>query len=398
MKRLFRSAFVIGRRDFTATVFSRSFIMFLLAPLFPVLLTALFGGIGARVVDDARPVVAFVGSKDNMARLSSARTRLSDTMQGAPFVEVVGYTPEANPEVQQKKLLASKDPPVLAVLSGSLDRPRLVGPGPNHPVTGQIQLLLETARRAQELAQSNVEVVTVQTSAASMAARRSVTAHGIQALLFMVTILLSGMLLSQLIEEKSNKIIEVLAAAIPIDAIFLGKLFAMLSTSILGILVWTSAGALAISTFAPRGLDTLPDPAVGWPIFLLLTIVYFAMNYLVLGALFLSIGAQASTVREVQTLSMPVTMSQVLVFGFATVAIGSHNSPLALTAAAFPLSSPLVMIARAAELPELWPHLLAVLWQAMWVALILRLGASFFRRNVLNSAPSRGLFRRRAKA
>ena len=30
------------------------------------------------------------------------------------------------------------------------------------------------------------------------------------------------------------------------------------------------------------------------------------------------------------------------------------------------------MIARAAEQPELWPHLLAIAWQALWVALILR--------------------------
>ena len=63
-------------------------------------------------------------------------------------------------------------------------------------------------------------------------------------MLFFLTILLSGMLLSQLIEEKSNKIIEVLAAAVPIDAIFLGKLFAMLAMSLLGIAVWTAAGAL----------------------------------------------------------------------------------------------------------------------------------------------------------
>ena len=53
------------------------------------------------------------------------------------------------------------------------------------------------------------------------------------------------MLLSQLIEEKSNKVIEVLAAAVPVDAIFLGKLFAMLAMSLVGITVWTSAGAAA---------------------------------------------------------------------------------------------------------------------------------------------------------
>ena len=54
----------------------------------------------------------------------------------------------------------------------------------------------------------------------------------------MLTMLLAGMLLSNLVEEKSNKIIEVLAAAVPIDAIFLGKLFAMLAVSLVGIAVW----------------------------------------------------------------------------------------------------------------------------------------------------------------
>ena len=38
------------------------------------------------------------------------------------------------------------------------------------------------------------------------------------------------------------------------------------------------------------------------------------MSYLLLGSIFLGIGAQASTAREVQTLSMPVTMAQVVIF------------------------------------------------------------------------------------
>ncbi len=54
------------------------------------------------------------------------------------------------------------------------------------------------------------------------------------------------MVMSQLIEEKSNKIIEVIAAAVPIDAMFVGKLFAMLAASVVGIIVWISAGALLI--------------------------------------------------------------------------------------------------------------------------------------------------------
>ena len=57
-------------------------------------------------------------------------------------------------------------------------------------------------------------------------------------LLFIVTMFLTGMVMSTLVEEKANKIIEILAAAIPMDAVFLGKLFAMLAVSMVGIAVW----------------------------------------------------------------------------------------------------------------------------------------------------------------
>jgi ABC-2 type transport system permease protein len=111
------------------------------------------------------------------------------------------------------------------------------------------------------------------------------------------------------------------------------------------------------------------------------------MNYLLLGAAFLTIGAQASTVREVQTMSMPVTFAQVLIFGFASTVIGSPDSAEGIAAAIFPLSSPMAMIARAAEQPEIWPHLAAIAWQVLWVGLILRGGAQLFRRTVLKSGP-----------
>jgi ABC-2 type transport system permease protein len=87
----------------------------------------------------------------------------------------------------------------------------------------------------------------------------------------------------------------------------------------------------------------------------------------------------------VQTLSMPVTMAQVVIFGFASLGVGDPNGGRALGAAIFPLSSPFAMLARAAEDAALWPHLLALLWQAAWVAVILHVAAGLFRRSVLKS-------------
>jgi ABC-2 type transport system permease protein len=95
---------------------------------------------------------------------------------------------------------------------------------------------------------------------------------------------------------------------------------------------------------------------------------------------------------------MPVTVAQVLIFGFAALAVGSADSPMAIAGAVFPLSSPLVMVARAAEMPELWPHLVAIVWQALWIGIVVWVSARLFRRTVLKSGPVRRRWWRKSAA
>jgi ABC-2 type transport system permease protein len=393
VRSLIRSAYVIARRDFTATVMSKAFLLFLLGPLFPVLMGVAFGGIGAKIEQNAQaPVVAVISSPQDFALLSAARARLAPLLEDRPMVTLRHHDPLPNAAAQRRAVLASDRQPVLGVLEGGLSAPQFTGAvTADGRTVRQVRVLVDEARRiqVQPLTPGQpVRVTLTRSSSGSLAFGRSLTAHAGQVLLFFLTILLAGMVLSQLIEEKSNKVIEILAAAIPVDAIFLGKLFAMLAISLLGILVWGSVGAAALAFWAKGGLTGLPPPAVGWPVFLALVPIYFAMSYLLIGAVFLGIGAQASSVREVQTLSLPMTMAQVFLFGFASIGVGNPGSREALAAAVFPLSSPFAMLGRAAEVPALWPHLLALLWQAAWVALILRFAAGLFRRSVLKSGPN----------
>jgi ABC-2 type transport system permease protein len=196
--------------------------------------------------------------------------------------------------------------------------------------------------------------------------------------------LLAGMVLSNLVEEKSNKIIEILAASIPMESVFLGKLFAMLGMALLGILVWTSLGFVAIQIWGPT-LPSYPEPAVGWTMFIALGFTYFIMAYLMLGALFLGIGAMAATVREVQTISMPVTMAQLINFFFASYALTKTGQPIEQFASIFPFSSPFAMIGRAALEPTLWHHGVAITGQIFFAILLLRLGVMLFKKNVMKS-------------
>jgi ABC-2 type transport system permease protein len=279
---------------------------------------------------------------------------------------------------------------VAAIVSGTLAAPVLTGtPERVDQWRGQLALFAAEAKQGGSRSYPDVTGDKIATSAAKTHSDQAVTAQAGQVLLFLLTMLLAGMVLSNLVEEKANKIIEVLAASIPMDALFLGKLFAMLAVSLVGIAVWGSVyGALMV--FGMKSVPLLATPAVGWSAFLVLGFLYFAMAYLLLGSLFLSIGGMATTVREVQTLSMPVTMMQLMVFFFASYALARPGTWIETASQVFPVSSPFAMLAHAAQSPELWPHVVALGWQTLWVAVIIRVGAQLFRRTVMKSGPARG--------
>ena len=377
----FEAARVIARRDFHAILFSRAFFFFLLGPLFPLLIGGLAGGIGGQVQREAiANSVALVMDDEDSRKMVAAREDLGPQV-GAILprlsLDTSGETPE--------QILRRPGANFAAVVTGTVAEPRLTAPeGQIERWRGPIALIAARAGEAAPGAFPEVAVDPVATSNAAARTDRIRTAQAGQLLLFLLMMLLAGMVLSNLVEEKANKVIEVLAAAVPMDAVFLGKLFAMLGVSFVGIIVWAGFGGV-IAMLAGESLPQLPEPALGWPAFIGLGIAYFAMGYLLLGSLFLTIGGMAATVREVQTLSMPVTMAQLLVFFLAAGSITRPGSPMELFAAVFPLSSPFAMLARAAQSEEVWPHLLALGWQGLCVILFVRFGALLFRRRVMKS-------------
>src|SRR3546814_16534045 len=76
-------------------------------------------------------------------------------------------------------------------------------------------------------------------------------------------------------------------------------------------------------------------------------------------------------------------------YGLASASLKNPGSSAASAAAVFPDSSPLAMIAYAAREPEIWPHVVALFWQALWVAITVSVAAGWFKRGVLKSGPSR---------
>lgn len=397
MTNLLESAWVIARRDFIASVYTRSFILFMLTPLLVFGFSLLIGYLSAQSDVDDIPVVAVATDSATAEALNNARAHLVSLTSERSFPVLRRIDPADNVRARARILLADEEAGLSALLSGTLERPVLSGPERIDEFVGErMALLVEQAQRNAALAAAapDFRPAAIQRditgeAVGNLREMRTAVARFGQFIVFFFTLLLATMLLSNLIEEKSNKVIEVLAAAVPLDAIFLGKLLAMLAVSLVGIALWGGVFALAAAfsvQLLPEGVE-LPSisPAVGWGVYAILLPIYYTTNYMLLGSLFLGIGAQANSVREVQTLNMPVTFMQMGVFVLAMTVVGSQGGALPMVAYIFPFSSPLAMMAQAGQSPELWPHLLAIAWQALWVFLIIRISASMFRRTVLKS-------------
>jgi ABC-2 type transport system permease protein len=404
MMSVFEAAMVIARRDFVASVYTRSFILFLMAPLL-LFAFLLFAGTMAEDAEReaSRPVVALVADTDTAARLDAARAELAAATSQQSFPLLRTVAPAENVRVQAARLLADQEHGYSAVFTGTLDRPVLTGPARIDSFVGtRMQLILGRARTRAAMEAAGVQlaevpirrIVTAQAAGNLQMLRRQLAGVA-QGLIFGITLMLATLLLSNLAEEKSNKVIEVLSAAIPLDAVFLGKLIAMLGISGVGLILWGGMIGLAY-LFWQVAVDwmVLPDvsPAVGWAPFAALILLYYCANFMLLGALFLGIGAQASNIREIQTVSMPVTLLQVGVFLLAMTVVGREEGALTWFAYIFPFSSPMAMVAHAAKYESLWLHLPALAWQAIWVFVIVRAASRLFRRTVLKSSADSAFF------
>lgn len=391
------AAWVIARRDFMATVYTRSFILFMLTPLLVVAFSFLIGWVSARSDIEDIPAVAVVTDGATASALNEARARLVAQTSERTFPVLRRIDPADDIPAQARVLLADNEAGLSAVFSGTIARPVLAGPERIDEFVGErMALLVEEAQRSAALRESAPDFrpaaitrdITGEAAGNLREIRTGVARFG-QFIVFFFTLLLATMLLSNLIEEKSNKVIEVLAAAVPLDSIFLGKLLAMLAVSLVGIALWGGMFAVAVAfsvQLLPAGME-LPSisPAVGWGVYAILLPIYYTTNYMLLGSLFLGIGAQANSVREVQTLNMPVTFLQMGVFVLAMLVVGNRGGVLPMVAYIFPFSSPLAMIAEAGQSEELWPHLLAIPWQLLWVFLLIRISTGLFRKTVLKS-------------
>lgn len=194
---------------------------------------------------------------------------------------------------------------------------------------------------------------------------------------------ISQMLLSNTIEEKSNRIIEVLLSSVTPAEFVLGKLAGIAAVGLTMIGAWLASFLLVL------GWTTGGQSEIGREFLALLRnsnlmpafVVYFFFGYLLYAGMILAIGSVCNTLKEAQNYMGVITVIMMVPLLTMMFIAKDPNGTLARVLSWIPIYTPFVMMNRAAADPPMYELLgtMAVLIAAtaavLWAAVkIFRLG------------------------
>ena len=163
----------------------------------------------------------------------------------------------------------------------------------------------------------------------------------------------AGILLNSVIEEKQNRILEVLLTSASAPEIMGGKILGAAAVTGTALMVWIAVAFAIFGTTNPRVAAEIVGLFVhkGLAFYFLL---YFVGGYLMYATLFTTIGAFCETPREAQTLLGPLMIVLTIPIIFMGQAVTRPDAPLLQALSWVPPFTPFLMAARAASGPPLW--------------------------------------------
>jgi ABC-2 type transport system permease protein len=162
----------------------------------------------------------------------------------------------------------------------------------------------------------------------------------------------ASILLNSVMEEKSNKILEVLLSSASATEILTGKVLGVALLTLSVLVVWGGIGAIGLATTVPEtALDIWGVLTEGGLIFYFMA--YIVGGYLMYAVLFAAIGAFCETPRDAQTLMGPIMMVLVIPILLVQFALVNPDAPIVRIASWVPFFTPFLMAARAPSGPPL---------------------------------------------
>lgn len=196
-------------------------------------------------------------------------------------------------------------------------------------------------------------------------------------LLIIATMTGGQYLLTTTIEEKSNRVVEVLLSACSPMELMTGKIIGQMGVGLSLLVVYNMVGIAALIAF--ERLDMIEASTI------VLFFVFFLLAYFMLASLMAAIGSAVNDMREAQSLMTPVMLIMMIPYFFFMPVVRAPNSMLSTVSSFIPPISPFIMIMRVSSTdpPPSWQIALVILINMIAVVGFLWFAAKVFRVGLL---------------
>jgi ABC-2 type transport system permease protein len=217
-------------------------------------------------------------------------------------------------------------------------------------------------------------------------------------ILWSVVFSVANMLLTGVIEEKSNKILDTLLTSVTPLEMLIGKLLGVAAVSATLFLFWGALGGGLLTMAANNMSQSIVGQVASAflePRLLVAFAIGFVAGYLMYGAIFLALGSLCDSMQEAQTLLGPVALVLALPMMLITPAIDNPNAPIIETASWIPLFTPFLLLIRAPSGLS-WTEIAGQgALTVFTLALVVLIAARIFRAGVSNQTSVSSLMGRK---
>ena len=209
-------------------------------------------------------------------------------------------------------------------------------------------------------------------------------------LIYMFIFVYGAMVMQGVMEEKTNRIVEVIVSSVKPFDLMMGKLvgiglvgltqFGIWAIVVLGV---SFSGIFLSDSFAMFQSIAGLFGSINLIEICCYFVLFFIGGYLIYASLFAAIGAMVNSQEDTQQYMMPITILILFAIYAGIFSAKNPDGPLAFWTSIIPLTSPIVMMVRVPFGVPLWQMLLSVALLAFTVILIVMLAAKIYRVGIL---------------
>lgn len=236
--------------------------------------------------------------------------------------------------------------------------------------------------------------------------------------IYFIIIIFASQVLRGVLEEKSNRIVEVLISSVRPTQLLLGKIVGIALVGLTQLVIWIAlSGAIlggiqlaAPNLFSEDSVETiaetpgvnLPDTAalqeqtgnifemiqnyfaVSFGTIILCFIFFFVVGYLIYSTLYAATGSVVDNESDSQQYTMPITIPLILAIVFVPNISMNPDGALAFWLSMIPLTSPIAMMVRLPSGVQAWELLLSMGLALGFLIFSIWFAAKIYRIGILN--------------